>query len=287
MEKSPISSRRISTADNTSHSALISSKEILIRIEQALETARGVASQFVSGTMKAERKTSDRSLVSEADRSLNRVLQNLLRRDQEGWLSEEDTDDFERLKKHRVWVVDPLDGTREFVAGIPEWSISVAMIEGGSAIAGGVCNPSTGEMFLGSKETGLTYNGKPSHACKKDRLEGAHVLASRSEVERGEWSRFRRAPFVVRPMGSVAYKLARVAAGLEDATWTLNPKNEWDVAAGVALVEAAGGHVQFLPDASLTFNNKTTLLPGLFACGPGLKDQITSLLNSLNPRSQV
>ena len=287
MKEFRTSSRKISAANDAAHSTLTSSKEILIRIEQALEAARGVASRFVSGTMKVARKISDRSLVTEADRSLNRALKEFLLRDQEGWLSEEDTDDFERLKKHRVWVVDPLDGTREFVAGIPEWSISVAMIEGGSAIAGGVCNPSTGEMFLGSKETGLTYNGKPAHASKRDRLEGANVLASRSEVERGEWTRFQRAPFVVSPMGSVAYKLARVAAGLEDATWTLSPKNEWDVAAGVALVEAAGGHVQFLPNARLTFNNKTTLLPGLFACGPDLKDQITSLLNSLDRHSQA
>ena len=229
--------------------------------------------------LKAERKASDRSLITETDRSLNRLLRGRLLRDQEGWLSEEDTDNFERLKKHRVWVVDPLDGTREFVAGIPEWSISVALIEDGLAIAGGVCNPATGEMFLGSIETGLSYNGKPAHASQKDTLKGANVLASRSEVERGEWERFRQAQFVVRTVGSVAYKLARVAAGLEEATWTLSPKNEWDVAAGVALVEAAGGHVQFLPSARPTFNNKDTLLSGLFACGPHLKDEITTLLN--------
>jgi len=79
-------------------------------------------------------------------------------------------------------------------------------------------------------------------------------------------------------MGSVAYKLARVAAGLADATWTLNPKSEWDVAAGVALVEAAGGHVQFLPNLRPTFNKKVTRLPGLLACGTPLKDQIVCFL---------
>lgn len=269
----------MSTAENLSHSRITSSEEILKRIKRALEAAHGVVSGFVSGRVKAERKTSDRSLVTEADRSVNRILQKYLLRAQEGWLSEEDNDSLERLKRHRVWVVDPLDGTREFVAGIPEWSISVAMIENGSAIAGGVSNPATGEMFLGSRETGITYNGKPTHASKKKRLEGAHVLASRSEVEHGEWTRFRGAPFVVHPMGSIAYKLARVAAGLEDATWTLSPKNEWDIAAGVALIDASGGHVQFLPNTRPTFNNRTTLLPGLFACGPHLKDQIAYLLS--------
>jgi myo-inositol-1(or 4)-monophosphatase len=255
-----------------------SGTEILERIERALEEAVVVVSQFISGNVKADRKSSDGSFVTEADRSVNRALQEHLLRDQEGWLSEENTDDLDRLEKQRVWVVDPLDGTREFIAGIPEWSISVAMVEDGRAIAGGVCNPATGEIFLGSKETGITYNGKQVHPSKKDRLEGAVVLASRSEVERGEWTRFQKASFVIHPMGSVAYKLARVAAGLADATWTLSPKNEWDTAAGVALVEAAGGYVQVLPNSRPTFNKESTLLPGLFACGPLLRDRITSLL---------
>jgi myo-inositol-1(or 4)-monophosphatase len=275
----------MATIQNSSQSTTGSTSDVLYRIECALEAARVVASQFVSGSVKAERKTSDRTLVTEADRSVNRTLREILIRDQEGWLSEEDVDNPERLKAHRVWIVDPLDGTREFVAGIPEWGISVAMIEGGVAVAGGVCNPATGEIFLGSKETGVTYNGSLVHASERSRLEGAEVLASRSETERGEWKRFEQAPFVVRPMGSVAYKLARVSAGLADATWTLSPKNEWDIAAGVALVEAAGGHVGFLPDTRPTFNNRTTLLPGLFACGPHLKDQISSLLEPLSRRS--
>jgi myo-inositol-1(or 4)-monophosphatase len=274
----PISADQMTVLEGMSRSIMTSRTEILERIEGALDEAVGVLSQFVSGRVKADRKASDQSLVTEADRSVNRVLREFLQRDQEGWLSEEDADDLERLKRHRVWVVDPLDGTREFVAGIPEWSISVALVEGGEAIAGGVCNPATGETFLGSKETGVTYNGKQAHASKKDRLDGAEVLASRSEEERGEWARYQKTSLVIRPVGSVAYKLARVAAGLADATWTLNPKNEWDVAAGVALVEAAGGHVQFLPNSRPTFNNEATLLPGLLACGPFLRDQITRFL---------
>jgi myo-inositol-1(or 4)-monophosphatase len=256
-----------------------SATEILERIQKALDAALGALSQFVPGSVTAERKSLDGSLVTEADRLVNRVLHESLVRDLEGWLSEESTDDLDRTERHRVWVVDPLDGTREFVAGIPEWSISVAMVEDGRAIAGGVCNPATREIFLGSKETGVTYNGKQAHASKKDRLGEAVVLASRSEVGRGEWARFEQASFVIRPMGSVAYKLARVAAGLADATWTLNPKNEWDIAAGVALVESAGGFVQFLPNSRPIFNKRATLLPGLFACGPLLGDQVRSLLS--------
>lgn len=264
--------------EGLSHSIMCSGPEILERIEKALKEAVGVVSQFASGSVKADRKPSDGSPVTEADRSVNRALHEFLVRDQEGWLSEEDTDDLERLKKERVWIVDPLDGTREFIAGIPEWSISVAMIEGGQAIAGGVCNPATGEIFLGSKQTGVTYNGRQARASKKDCLEGAVVLASRSEVELGEWECFQKASLVIHPMGSVAYKLARVAVGMADATWTLNPKSEWDIAAGTALVEAAGGYVQFLPNSRPAFNRKVTRLPGVFACGRLLRKPITSLL---------
>lgn len=255
-----------------------SSIEIVERIRVALEAAVQALTPFVSGNVKAEQKTHDRGPVTEADRAINRVLQERLLRDGEGWLSEETIDDPERLKKRRVWIVDPLDGTKEFVAGIPEWCISIAMVEDGRAIAGGICNPATKETFLGSRETGITYNGCGAQASRKNSLEGAMVLASRSEVRRGDWACFDDSPFIFRPMGSVAYKMALIASGLADATWTLTPKNEWDIAAGVALVEAAGGVVQFLPDSKPAFNNRSTLLPGLFACGPLLSSPISTLL---------
>ena len=104
------------------------------------------------------------------------------------------------------------------------------------------------------------------------------VLASRSEVKRGEWESFRRKDFEVKPVGSVAYKLALVAAGLADATWTLVPKHEWDIAAGVALLQAAGGDVYSLEGEPPSFNQKNPLLSGLIAHAPGLLLQIREIL---------
>jgi myo-inositol-1(or 4)-monophosphatase len=103
-------------------------------------------------------------------------------------------------------------------------------------------------------------------------------LASRSEHTRGEWQCFEDAGFTVQPMGSVAYKLSLVAAGLADATWTLTPKHEWDVAAGVALVTAAGGRVRCLEDAAVVFNRREPLLSGLMASGPRLWPDVVELL---------
>ena len=254
-----------------------SSAETLQRIHSALEAARAVLSRFTSGAIEAEYKAGH-DPVTEADKAVDAVLRKELLRGGEGWLSEETLDDLSRLDKSRVWVVDPLDGTREFVAGIPGFCVSVAMVENGRAVAGGICNPATNELFLGSLDTGVTYNGKPARPSQRTSLDGALVLASRSEVKRGEWKQFERANFQVRPMGSVAYKLALVSAGLADITFTLVPKNEWDVAAGAALVESAGGFVRTLDNQPLRCNNRSSLLPGMFACGPLLADQLTVLV---------
>ncbi len=249
----------------------------LSRIREALEAAGRALQPFVPGAVKADYKSAG-DPVTEADRAVNRVLHETLLRDGEGWLSEESSDDRTRLGKDRVWIVDPLDGTREFVSGIPEWCVSIAFVEDGRATAAGIRNPATGETFLGSVTSGITLNGKAVHASPRQSLSGALILASRSEVKRGEWKRFEESSFSIQPMGSVAYKLARVAAGLADATWTLTPKHEWDVAAGVALVEAAGGFVSTLSDGKIRFNNESVLMPGLIAGAPGLRDGIASFL---------
>ena len=257
----------------------VTNTDALHRIETALQAAVSALSSFVPGSVKVNFKHGD-DPVTEADRIADRVLKDILLRDGEGWLSEETADDVARLDKERVWVVDPLDGTREFVSGIPEWCVSVGLVENGKATAGGICNPATGEIFLGSLDKGVTYNGMPTHVSRRRNLSGATVLASRSEMRRGEWERFQESPFVIRPTGSVAYKLGLVSVGLADATWTLSPKNEWDVAAGVALVKAAGGFVGDGENSSPTFNKKCTLLSGLLACGPYLRGELISLLDA-------
>jgi len=257
---------------------MTSSQDTLERIHAALEAAREVLNRFTPGAIDAQYKAGH-DPVTEADRTVDDVLRKLLLREGEGWLSEETVDDFTRLDKRRVWVVDPLDGTREFVQGIPEFCVSIAMVENGIPVAGGICNPATDELILGSRETGVTYNGKPVQSSQRRDLHGALVLASRSETKRGEWKRFESAEFKTRPMGSVAYKLGLVSAGRADITFTLVPKHEWDVAAGAALVLSAGGFVQTLENTDLKCNQKNPLLSGLIACGPYLQTELLALLS--------
>lgn len=256
----------------------------LARIESGLKSATEAARQFVPGTF-AVRDGDGCDVITEVDRRVSDVLRDVLRAPGEGWLSEEDPDDKERLSCDVVWVVDPLDGTREFVDGIPEWCISVGLVVDGVAIAGGISNPASNEVILGARDCGVTYNGGLVCARAAHNLDGALVLASRQECKRGEWKRFEQCSFTVRPTGSVAYKLALVAAGLADATWTLSPKHEWDVAAGVALVTSAGGRVGFVDEVSLQFNRNDTLLPGLVASGNGLWLDIIQLIEGAETAS--
>lgn len=254
-----------------------SEREIVERIHAALEAARTVFSRFTPGAIEAEYKAGH-DPVTEADRAVDAVLKQHLLRDGEGWLSEESVDDPSRLEKSGVWVVDPLDGTREFVQGIPEFCVSIGYVQNGVPVAGGICNPATNEVILGSRATGVTYNGAPAQPSLRTDLHGALVLASRSEVKRGEWKQFEQAEFKIRPMGSVAYKLGLVAAGKADLTFTLVPKNEWDVAAGAALVESAGGFVLTLERGPLRCNRRDPLLTGLLAGGPNLREPLLAIL---------
>src|ERR1700685_351619 len=251
--------------------------QILERIHSALETSRRVFARFTPGAIEAEYKVGH-DPVTEADRALDVVLRQELLRSGEGWLSEESVDDPIRLQHSLVWVVDPLDGTREFVQGIPEFCVSIGFVENGRPVAEVICNPATNKIFLGSIESGVTYNGKPAHPSQRNTLEGALVLASRSEIKRGEWKNFENSGFKIRPMGSVAYKLALVSAGLADVTFTLTPKNEWDVVAGAALVLSGGGFVGTLDSGPLTANNRNPLISGLLASGPSLKAELLSLV---------
>jgi myo-inositol-1(or 4)-monophosphatase len=234
-------------------------------LERIAEALRSAGKIFGMSHLEFLAADKDPVRVADLESAVDLHLRQFLPVEGEGWLSEESADDLVRLRTRRVWVVDPLDGTREFAAGIPEWSISIGLIEEGLPVAGGIYNPATDEIFLGSLENGVTLNGQLAGVRETERIDQAVVLASRSEVSRGEWDHFRDAPFQVSPMGSVAYKLARVATGLADATWTLVPKHEWDVAGGVALVRAGGGTVINPAGRFPSFNQPEPLFQGLLA----------------------
>ena len=245
----------------------------LERIAAALDMAVDALRPFTPGAIDHQLKDGG-DPVTAADNAVNAVLEEFLPQNGEGWLSEETADDASRLDCERVWVVDPVDGTREFIQGIPEWCISIGLVENGAAVAGGVCNPAEGLTILGAEGIGVTLNGRDVSCHSATTLRAERVLASRSECNRGEWETFSDYGFTTVPMGSVAYKLARVGAGLEPATWTLVPKHEWDVAAGAAIVIASGGEVVTLDGAAPVFNRPAPKLSGFAGFAPGVRGDV-------------
>ena len=220
-----------------------------------------------------------RGPTTSVDREIDDILRSILPRHDEGWLSEESVDDPDRLSRKRVWVVDPLDGTREFLCGIPEWCISIALVENHRAVAGGILDPSAGEIFLGSEEMGLNIS---TLSCSNDKAFASRsscVLVSRREHKEGKWQRFEQSAIKLMPTGSIAYRLAQVAAQRAAATCTFEPRHEWDIAAGVALVKAAGGTVHPIRGDSLTFNRPTPLFSGIIAFSSSCPEQISSLFS--------
>ena len=190
----------------------------------------------------------------------------------DGWLSEEG-DARPGSEARRTWVVDPLDGTREFVQGIPEFAVSVALTVDGRPVVAVVYNPIRDLLVCATRQGGVTVDGRPAKVSGVADLAAAVVLASRSEVGRGQWSPYEAHCRVV-PTGSIAYKLALVASGEADATISLAPKHGWDICAGVLLVEEAGGTVSLLDGSALGSLPPAGLIKGLVASNGRLHEQL-------------
>ena|SRR3990167_5855912 len=238
-------------------------KEASILIDAVISAGDAVRALFNKDYVKVQK--SNNSPLTAADLQANQILKKQLLNHfpEDGWLSEETYDDFLRLGKKRIWIVDPLDGTKEYINKIAEYAISVALVEDGAPILASVFNPTTDELFYAVKGQGAWMNDKQiccTQVCDKK----IKILASRSEVINGDWQCFID-HFNVSPMGSIAYKLALIAAGKADATFSFEPRSEWDIAAGVLLVQEAGGIVHDLSGKPFMFNQKNIRVNGIIA----------------------
>ncbi|MGD9932510.1 MAG: 3'(2'),5'-bisphosphate nucleotidase CysQ [Dehalococcoidia bacterium] len=211
-----------------------------------------------------------RELVSEADIRAAEMLHEAITGafPDDGWLSEEHVDTDARLGQRRTWIVDPIDGTREFLMGIPEYSVSVGLAVDGEAVLGVVFNPATEELF--------------SALCNdvQERPAGLAPKRYRVLVGRGEqrWDDIPPLPSGAETagVGSVAYRLALIAAGKGDVVVTGSGRSEWDVAAGVALCRAAGLRATGVLGDPLTFNQPEPWVRGLLVGPPVLHEQIST-----------
>ena len=200
--------------------------------------------------------------VTIADNKADQYLCNFLMGEfpNDGWLSEETVDTEERLNRDRVWIVDPLDGTKEFIEGIPHFAVSIGFVYKGEPVVGVIYNPATDEMFSCQKGKGVYLNGNKVIVSQKNHLIDSSITVSRSEFKRNEWEPFSNDFKSINPIGSVAYKLALVSAGEYEIFATIAPKNEWDICAGDCLISEAGGVFKTINDKKIIYNQKKTLV---------------------------
>jgi myo-inositol-1(or 4)-monophosphatase len=220
--------------------------------------------------------------VTSADLAANQLLKERLGAafPEDGWLSEETADSTQRLERRRVWVVDPIDGTKEFILGIPQFCVSVGLAVDGHAALGVIRNPARDETFSGAAGIPPTLNGRPMKATDVSALSQAVCLASRTECEKGWFDRFMRDGLFakVEPVGSVAYKLALIAAGRGDVSFSLTQKNEWDLAGGAGILAAAGLPFTDRAGDPIRFNRADTQVGGCITANPNLMPALLELL---------
>jgi myo-inositol-1(or 4)-monophosphatase len=207
-------------------------------------------------------------VVTAADVEIDRLLHERLigAFPDDAWLSEERADDQTRLQRRRVWVVDPIDGTRAFANGLPEFAISIALLVEGAPVLGAVVNPATGECFEAERGCGAWQAGLRLRVSAHDRLEGARLLSTRTEMRRRHWPALMpEAAFT--DLSSLAYKLALVAAGRFDGLISRRASHDWDLAAAQLLIDQAGGVLTTADGAHLALNQPELRHAGLVAAG--------------------
>lgn len=203
--------------------------------------------------------------VCEIDLAVNDMLRARLRAidPEAGWLSEETADDAERLLVPRVWVVDPIDGTRDYIRGRSGWAVSVALIEGGEPVIGVLDAPARGERWHAVAGQGAWRNGQRLAASRRNRFAGARVPTdSLPKVDRDLTA-------VAKP-NSIALRIAMVAADEADLVATIRWGNEWDIAAAVLIAREAGAAISDAFGGAIRFNSTKAEAFGVIASAPAI-----------------
>lgn len=213
--------------------------------------------------------------VTEADLEVDGMLRERLRgaRPDYGWLSEETEDGPARLAAGRVFVVDPIDGTRSFIAGEPGWAVALAVVEDGRPVSAVVHLPARGETYCAAAGQGAFRDGRRIAASRQARLDRATVLTARKQMEPEHWPGG-PPPLQRHFRSSLAWRMCLVAEGRFDSMLTFRRAFEWDIAAGALIVAEAGGMVTDAAGAALRFNSPQAAQDGVIAAPHGLHRQI-------------
>jgi len=245
-------------------------------IRAAAREAGDLALSLLEGEVKAWAKPGG-SPVTEADLAVDLLLKARLRaaRPDYGWLSEETRDDSSRLDARRTFVVDPIDGTRAYVRGLPWWCVSVAVVERGAPVAGVLYAPAVGETYEAAAGGGARLNGVFIGVGERTDIEGASVLGDEPYLRGPQWPQPWPAMRIER-RNSLAYRMALVASGQFDAVIALSSKCDWDLAAADLIVREAGGRASDHLGRAFAYNQPTVNKPSVICAGPDLHPLILS-----------
>ena len=241
----------------------------------AAATAAGEAALGYFGGAIDTWEKSPNNPVCEADLALDRMLHERLlgSRPSYGWLSEETADAPERLGRRRVWVVDPIDGTRDFLRGRTGWAVSVALIEDGVPIVAALCAPARKQLFVAEAGKGATLNGEAIGIGSCDAVTGCRIPADISTINATYWPEKWEAEAVEKPNG-LALRIAKLAIDEADAFFEGRPMGEWDIAAAALILSEAGGTITDREGAPLRFNKPEPKLRGVIAATPAIHAEI-------------
>ena len=221
------------------------------------------------------------SPVSEADIAVNDLVERRLRTatPDYGWLSEESVDDDSRLGKELAWIVDPIDGTRSYLAGREDWCVSVALVAGATPVLAAVFAPATDEFFFAIRGQGTTRNERPVQATGGTELEFPRMAGPKPLVEQ---LRKTAHDVVLHPrIGSLALRLCRVADGRLDAAFAGGNSHDWDLAAADLIVHEADGRLTALSGDTITYNRREVTHGVLVAAG---RDRHASIVEHFRNR---
>ena len=207
------------------------------------------------------------SPVSEADIAVNELISGRLRSatPHYGWLSEESIDDEQRLAKKRVWIVDPIDGTRGYLAGREDWCISVALVEGTRPVLAAVFAPASDEFFFAERGQGTLLNGTPVDAMPGTAIDISRVAGPKPLIERLVRSSDEISPHP--RIASLALRLCRVAHGWLDVAFAGGQSRDWDLAAADLIVQEANGKMTSLSGEAIQYNRREVTHGMLMAAG--------------------
>jgi myo-inositol-1(or 4)-monophosphatase len=229
------------------------------------------------------RVKSDGSPVTNGDLEVNHIIQEALLAafPDDGWLSEESPDDAIRLQKNRVWILDPIDGTKPFIKNLPQFVISLALIDHGQVAIGIIFNPATREYFCAVRGEHPTLNGQPIQVRSTTGHRWSFLVNS-GPISRSTIRTWRETADCRPIMGSIAYSLALVAAGRVDGVLNIGTQNEWDIAAALLLVPTAGGIVVDRDLKPIQCNQPNPAVNGIIAARSDAIPVIQQFLNVLH-----